>query len=84
LAVSAVDVAHAAGLARAMGVDATNIDRVTVRDFGRRMGALRSGCSKGRGIFIAAVFHEYFAVFPWHSGLDMAARASVGRAMPRC
>src|SRR6476661_603527 len=36
LAISAVDVAHAAGLARAMGVnDAANVDRATVRDFGR-------------------------------------------------
>jgi hypothetical protein len=36
LAVSTMDGAHAAGLARAMGVnDAANLDRATVRDFGQ-------------------------------------------------
>jgi len=49
-----------------MGVDdATNLDRATVRDFGREW--QRFGQAIVDGAELSRLFQEYFAIFPWHS-----------------
>jgi glycosyltransferase involved in cell wall biosynthesis/SAM-dependent methyltransferase len=63
---AAVDTAHAASLARAIGVnDAANVDRATVRDFGREWQRFDQD-SVGEAE-LSRLFQEYFAIFPWHS-----------------